>query len=66
MFWPGAVFASKPLGRSYLCRKGPRGAGVPTSEETPGPEHEPKWPELTWAVLTLLAAGAAIVSGLWP
>jgi len=38
---------------------------VPTSEETPG-EHEPKWPELTWAVLTLLAAGAAIVSGLWP
>ena len=38
------------------------------SEDEPGPEpeREPKWPERTWTVLTLLAAGAAILSAFWP
>jgi hypothetical protein len=35
-------------------------------EQHPEREQEPKWPDRTWAVLTLLAAGAAILSALWP
>jgi hypothetical protein len=36
------------------------------AEQDPVREQEPKWPDRTWAVLTLLAAGAAILSALWP
>ena len=28
-------------------------------------DAEPKWPDRTWAVLTILAVGAAILSALW-
>ena len=36
------------------------------SEDAPEREREPKWPDRTWTVLSLLAAGAAILSAFWP
>jgi len=36
------------------------------AEQDPEREQEPKWPDRTWAVLTLLAVGAAILSAFWP
>jgi hypothetical protein len=35
------------------------------SEPEWDPDAEPKWPDRTWAVLTILAVGAAILSALW-
>jgi hypothetical protein len=35
------------------------------SDDEPEAEREPKWPDRTWTLLTLLAVGAAILA-FWP
>ena len=41
------------------------GGGKAMSEPEWDPDAESKWPDRTWAVLTILAVGAAILSALW-
>ena len=60
--------SSKLPPRSYLSRRElrKRGGHHRMSEDQAELGHEPKWPERTWAVLTILAAGAVILSAFWP
>ena len=56
---------SKPWRCSYLTWQAPQGGAGAMSEPEWDPDAEPKWPDRTWAVLTILAVGAAILSALW-
>ena len=60
--------SSKLPPRSYLSRQELQKTGrAPPDVGRPRElGHEPKWPERTWAVLTILAAGAVILSAFWP